>query len=277
MKLSLAYSPCPNDTFIFDALVHQKVDTEGLQFELTLDDVETLNEAAFRETFDISKLSYHAYAYLTPAYVLLQAGSALGKGCGPLLIAREPLSEAAMKQARVAIPGHYTTAHFLFRLAYPENASKQNMVFSEIEQAVLDSQVDAGVIIHENRFTYAQKGLVECRDLGAFWEESTGFPIPLGGIAIRRSLPDSVKARVQRVLRASVNYAMAHPDGTYGYVRQYAQEMDRQVMYQHIALYVNRYTADLGPEGRAAVEHLLSAANRLGLVPEAQKPLFVEA
>ena len=275
MQLSLGFSPCPNDTFIFDAMVHGKVDTEGLGFRIRLDDVEALNRAAFRQELDITKLSYHAFAYLSDRYELLDAGSALGKGCGPLLIARKALDRGEIRKAKVAIPGQYTTAHFLFRLAFPRNANKVNMVFSEIEGAVAEGSVDAGVIIHENRFTFAQRGLVECLDLGAYWEESTGFPIPLGGIAVRRSLPGEVKARVNRIMKASVRYALSHPGSADAFVRQHAQEMELDVMRKHIALYVNAFTEDIGSEGKRAVHHLFRVARELDLVPGARHNIFL--
>ncbi len=275
MKLTLGFSPCPNDTFIFDGMVHGKVDAEGLRFDVRLDDVEALNRSAFQKELDITKLSYHAFAYLSDHYELLDAGSALGKGCGPLLIARERLTPEFIKGARVAIPGHYTTAHFLFRLAFPDNDNKVNLVFSEIERAVAEGEVDAGVIIHENRFTYAKRGLKKCLDLGAFWEESTGYPIPLGGIAVRRSLPGQVKAKINRIMKASVRFALEQPESTYPYVRSHAQEMDLEVMRKHIGLYVNHYTEDLGQEGKEAVRHLFRLARERDLIPEFRQNIFL--
>ena len=189
MKISLGYSPCPNDTFIFDALVHGRIDCEGLEFDVHLGDVEELNRLAFAGKLDMTKLSYHAFAYLTDAYRLLPAGSALGHNCGPLLIAREPLDAASLSDAPVAIPGRYTTANFLLSLAYPHLRNKQEVLFSDIESGVASGRYRAGLIIHENRFTYADHGLVKLRDLGEYWEETTGFPIPLGGIVLRRTFP----------------------------------------------------------------------------------------
>ncbi len=276
MKLTLGFSSCPNDTFIFDALLHGKVDTEGLAFEPVIADVEALNQSAFRGELDITKLSYHAYAYLTDAYVLLNAGSALGNNCGPLLIARAPIAEEHIPRCRIAIPGRYTTANFLLSLAYPEAADKEEMLFSEIEEAVLTGRVDAGLIIHENRFTYQARGLVKLVDLGEFWETRTGHPIPLGGIVVRRSFDGALQQRINRVLARSVAFALEQPEQTYDFVRRHAQEMDREVMYQHIALYVNDFTRDLGIAGKQAVRQLFEMAERRGVIPPLNKSIFLE-
>ena len=276
--LSLAFSPCPNDCFIFDAIVHGRVDLEGLRFDVRLADVEALNQAAFAGRADITKLSFHAYAYCADKYVLLDAGSALGRNCGPLLISRRPIppEEVAAGGLRIAIPGKYTTANFLAGLAFPAAKDKTPMLFSDIEGAVADGRYDAGLIIHENRFTYEQKGLRKIVDLGEFWEEETGAPIPLGGIVIRRSLPDDVKQRVNRVIRRSVEHAFAHPQDSRPYVRAHAQEMSEEVMYKHIDLYVNDYSVDLGPEGRRAVTLLFERGRSAGAIPTSAEPLFLE-
>ncbi len=275
MTLTLGFSPCPNDTFIFDALLHQKIDTEGLHFKAHIDDVEALNQLAFQNKLDISKLSYHAYAYVVDNYVLLDAGSALGNNCGPLLIARQAISEADIADCRIAIPGRYTTANFLLGLAFPEAQHKEELLFSQIEDAVLNGDFDAGLIIHENRFTYQEKGLVNLIDLGEFWEERTGHPIPLGGIAANRRLPVEIQQKINRVVRRSVAYAQEHPGDTFEFVRQHAQEMNREVMYQHIGLYVNDFTRDLGSVGRQAVRQLFDMAVRRELIPPIQKPIFL--
>ena len=277
MKLTLAFSPCPNDCFMFDALVHRRIELEGLEFDVRLADVEALNKAAFAGDVDITKLSYHAYAYCARDYVLLDAGSALGRNCGPLLISKRPISpeEVASGALRIAIPGRYTTANFLLGLAFPDARNTTELLFSDIEGAVLDGRVDAGLIIHENRFTYAAKGLKRIVDLGEFWERETGAPIPLGGIVIRRSLPDAIKQTVSRLVRRSIEYAFAHRDASLPYVREHAQEMSAEVMYQHIDLYVNDYSIDLGPDGRRAVELLFKKARTLGVVPTIEQPLFL--
>lgn len=275
MKLSLGFSPCPNDTFIFDAMVHSKIDTEDLEFELYMEDVETLNRRAMLGELDITKLSYHAYAYLLEKYVLLDAGSALGKNCGPLLIARQNMTDDEVEKALIAIPGKFTTANFLLSMAFPNATRKLETVFSEIENAVLDGKVDAGLIIHENRFTYEQKGLKKVIDLGEFWESSTGMPIPLGGIVVRRSLPDSIRQKVNRVMERSVRYAFENPADSKEFVKAYAQEMDEAVMNNHIQLYVNDFTKNLGGLGRAAIGKMFDVARARGVAPVYREDIFL--
>lgn len=275
MTLSLGFSPCPNDTFIFDAMIHGKVDTEGLNFEVRLGDVEALNQLAFQGELDITKLSYHAFAYLIDQYVLLDAGSALGNNCGPLLIAKQPMSETEINSAKIAIPGKYTTANLLLGLAYPEAQNKQAYLFSEIESAVLSGTVDAGLIIHENRFTYQEKGLVKLIDLGEFWEQSTQQAIPLGGIVVKRSLASEIQQKVNRVMARSVEHALANPKSSSQFVRDHAQEMKEEVMYQHINLYVNKYTASLGEIGKSAVLHLFEQAQNKQVIPKSTQKIFL--
>jgi len=277
VKLSLAFSPCPNDCFMFDAMVHGRIDTEGLEFSVTLADIEALNHAAFAGQPDVTKLSFHAYAYCAGMYVLLDAGSALGRNCGPLLISKRPIDREEVESGElgIVIPGKYTTANFLCGLAFPAARNKTEMLFSEIEPALIDGRFDAGVIIHENRFTYQTRGLRKIIDLGEFWESETGAPIPLGGIVIKRSLPDDVKRTMNRVMRRSVEYAFAHRADSLPYVRAHAQEMSEEVMYQHIDLYVNEYSVDLGSDGRRAVEVLFDRARRAGIVPAVQNDLFL--
>jgi 1,4-dihydroxy-6-naphthoate synthase len=277
MNLTLAFSPCPNDCFIFDAIVNRRIDLEGLEFSVRLADVEALNKATFAGDVDVTKLSFHAYAYCADAYVLLDAGSALGNNCGPLLISKRSITpdEVAGGRLRIAIPGKFTTANFLLGLAFPNATDKTELVFSEIEPALLAERFDAGLIIHENRFTYQAKGLKKIVDLGEFWELETGAPIPLGGIVIRRALPDAVKEAVDRVLRRGVEYALAHRSASLPFVRQHAQEMSEDVMYKHIDLYVNDYSVDLGPRGRQAIELLFDRAVRAGIIPRVNQPLFL--
>jgi 1,4-dihydroxy-6-naphthoate synthase len=277
MTLSLGFSPCPNDCFMFDAIVNRRIDLEGLEFTPHLADVEALNTAAFAGEADVTKLSYHAYAYSIERYVLLDAGSALGRNCGPLLISKRAIAEndVAAGDLRIAIPGTYTTANFLLGLAFPKARHKTPLVFSEIEAALLADRFDAGLIIHENRFTYQAKGLKKIIDLGEFWEGKTGAPIPLGGIVIKRSLPDDVKQRVNRVLRRSVEFAFANRTASLDYVRAHAQEMSDEVMYKHIDLYVNEFSVDLGKEGRRAVELLFERAAATGIIPPAGASLFL--
>ena len=277
MTLTLAYSPCPNDCFMFDAMVHGRIDTEGLDFDVRLLDIDALNTAAFAGEFDATKLSFHAYAYCADRYVLLDAGSALGNNCGPLLISKRdiPRAEVAAGGVRMAIPGRFTTANFLCGLAFPQAQDKTPMIFSDIEPAVLEGRFDAGVIIHENRFTYEAKGLKKIIDLGEFWEDETGAPIPLGGIVVRRGLGDDVKQVLNRVMRRSVEYAFAHRAASLPYVRAHAQEMSEEVMYKHIDLYVNEYSVELGSEGRRAIELMFGRANALGLIPAVGSSLFL--
>jgi 1,4-dihydroxy-6-naphthoate synthase len=279
VKLSLAFSPCPNDCFMFDAMVHGRIDTEGLDFSVVLADIEALNHATFAGQPDVSKLSFHAYAYCNDRYVLLDAGSALGRNCGPLLISKRAIGREEVERGGVsiAIPGKYTTANFLCGLAFPAAQDKTEVLFSDIEPALLADRFDAGVIIHENRFTYQAKGLRKIVDLGEWWESETGAPIPLGGIVVKRSLPDDVKHVIDRVMRRSVEYAFANRDASLPYVREHAQEMSEEVMYQHIDLYVNEYSVELGVEGRRAVQVLFDRARDVGIVPAAQRDLFLRA
>ncbi len=283
MKLSLGFSPCPNDTFIFDAMIHDKIDTEGLSFEVSYEDVETLNQKAFRTDLDITKLSYHAYAYLTNNYVLLHSGSALGFGVGPLLICNEPtyLKEgienlkSRIGGLKVGIPGKYTTANFLLSLAFPEAENTIEMKFSDIEPALLNNRIDLGVIIHENRFTYKDKGLLKVIDLGEYWEKLTSCPIPLGGIMIKRGLDDHIKQKVNRIVQRSVMFAIKNPLSGLEFIRSHAQEMSTEVLYKHIELYVNKYSVDLGEEGRKAVNIFFGEALKKGIIADTKLNLFL--
>jgi 1,4-dihydroxy-6-naphthoate synthase len=283
MNLSLGFSPCPNDTFIFDAMIHQKIDTEGLSFDVIFDDVETLNQKAFRAELDITKLSYHAYASLTDNYVLLHSGSALGFGVGPLLICKQAeystmdIESLRLQTSdlRIGIPGKYTTANFLLSTAFPEAKNKIEMKFFEIESALLNDQIDLGVIIHENRFTYQDKGLKKIIDLGEYWENLTNGPIPLGGIMIKRNLPEEIKQKVNRIIRRSVEYAFDHPESGFDFIRSLSQEMSTEVIKKHIDLYVNKFSIDLGELGRKAVETFFKEAHKAGIIPETKQNLFL--
>lgn len=263
MTLTLGFSPCPNDTFIFDALVNKKIDTEGLEFEAQLEDVQTLNQWALQDRLDVSKISYGVLPLLMDRYDLLDAGGALGKGVGPLLISRSPKPLADIGNAVIAIPGEQTTAHLLFSLAFPNAHNKRFMIFSDIEDAVLSGKVDCGVIIHENRFTYQKKGLTKLLDLGEFWEKETGAPIPLGGIVIRRNERAALPAKVNRLIRKSLEHAFTNYPALPDYVKEHAQEMDETVMRQHIDLYVNNYSLTLGRDGENAISTLLQTYTRL--------------
>ena len=277
MHLSLGFSSCPNDAFIFDAMVHGKIDTEGIVFDPLIEDVESLNQGALNGHLDITKLSFHAFGYVLNDYVLLNSGSALGRGCGPLVVSKTNQNSRDLdtKQLTVAIPGKYTTANFLFSLVFPEVGDKREILFSEIEDAVLNESVDLGVIIHENRFTFEQRGLVKVLDLGEYWEKETGSPIPLGGIAMKRDKDEAMKLKVDRILKRSVEFAMDNPASSKEYVQELAQEMDERVIEQHIALYVNEYSVDLGEEGRAAVLCLFEKAIELNIFEQSQLELIL--
>lgn len=277
MKLSLGFSPCPNDTFIFDALVNGKIDTEGLEFDVQLGDVETLNTKAFNAELDITKLSYHAFAYVADHYQLLHSGSALGKNCGPLLIAKKeiPNLKTQIQNLSIAIPGKYTTANFLLGIAFPEAVNKKEMVFSQIENAVLQGEVDAGLIIHENRFTYQAKGLKKLIDLGEFWEQKTNLPIPLGGIAIRKNIPSEVKIKVEKLIRKSIEFAFQNPEASKSYVKSHSQEMEDDVIKSHIELYVNNFSVDLGEEGVRAVHEIYAVAQQQQVIPAIPEDIFI--
>ncbi|MEL6394077.1 MAG: 1,4-dihydroxy-6-naphthoate synthase [Bacteroidota bacterium] len=273
--MTIGFSPCPNDTFIFDALVHGRIDLEGLTFEPILADVEELNRMAANGELDVTKLSYHAFGHLSKQYKLLNAGSALGRGVGPLLVSTKSMSSEEIAHSKIAIPGNWTTANFLLGIAYPKAQNKTEVLFSDIEDAVLSGEYDAGLLIHENRFTYEQRGLIKLADLGEFWEQSTGRPIPLGGIAVKRDRPAEVQKKIDRLVKKSLEYAYQNPEAALPYIREHAQAMDLKVMQAHIDLYVNQYSLDLGDEGREAVQHLLSKGRELQLIPDGPSDLFI--
>jgi 1,4-dihydroxy-6-naphthoate synthase len=267
MKLSLGFSPCPNDTFIFDALVNNKIDTEGLAFDVHLEDVQTLNEWAKAGKLDLSKISYGVLPLVLSQYQLLNSGGALGKGVGPLLISKKAIDPLLFQETvnnfTIAVPGINTTAHLLFSMAFPDAKQKTFLVFNEIEDAVLSGKVDAGVIIHENRFTYQDKGLVKLMDLGTYWEDQLQVPIPLGGIIAHRRIGNELATKVDRLIRKSVEFAFSNYPELTDYIRSHAQEMSEDVMRKHIDLYVNNFTIDLGIEGKKAVDTLVEVYNRM--------------
>jgi 1,4-dihydroxy-6-naphthoate synthase len=271
MRLSIGISPCPNDTFIFDALVNQKIDTGGIEFDMYLEDVQTLNEWALQGKLDVSKISYGVYPLIRNQYSLLGSGGALGRGVGPLLISKQvpPGIENIrewVNERSIAIPGLLTTAHFLFTHSFPNATHKQFEVFHEIEQVVLNGETDLGVIIHENRFTYQQKGLYHVIDLGAFWEQETGLPIPLGGIVTHNRVEESIGLQLNELIQQSISYAWQQYPIVSDYVKAHAQEMSEDVMRKHIELYVNDFSADLGEAGRKAVEEMLKTYELLQAV-----------
>ena len=259
MNIRLGFSTCPNDTFMFDALVHGRIDTGDMEYEVHLADIFHLNQMALAGELDMVKVSYHTYGQVQDRYELLDAGSALGHNCGPLLISKRPLTvkEIVENDLKVAIPGKNTTANLLLGFFAPEITNKEEMIFHEIMPAILDGRADAGLIIHENRFTYQHLGLRCIQDLGEYWESQTGLPIPLGAIIARRALGEPLIRELERHMRESVAYAFAHREASLPYVRQHAQEMDDAVMQAHIGLYVNEFSLSLGETGRRAVQKLL--------------------
>lgn len=275
-ELTLGFSPCPNDTFIFHALIHGLVPTPGLHFSARLEDVETLNRLALATSLDLTKVSYHAFGRLRRDYVLLRSGGALGRGCGPLVVARRRVSMTDLRGQRIAIPGELTTANLLLQLYGNGYDNVLILPFDRIMEAIVDGSVAAGVIIHESRFTYQRLGLVQIADLGAWWEGETGLPIPLGGILACRSLGPETIATIESSLRASVDYAFAHPSASRNYIKAHAQELDDAVIDQHIALYVNNFSRDLGEIGERAIVTLLARAETRGLIPPCDLPLFAD-
>jgi len=283
MKLTIGFSPCPNDTFIFDALINNKIDTQGLSFDLVMKDVQTLNEMALADKLDIVKISYGNLPLVLDKYVLLNSGGALGKGVGPLLVSRVDLPDVAINQCLVAIPGKHTTANVLFSLAYPEAVNKVFLKYNEIEDFTLSGpdsleQIQAvrlGVIIHENRFTYQDKGLLKLKDLGSFWETETGYPVPLGGIVARRSIPASIKIEVDQLIRESLEYAYASGEELSDFVKENAIEMDTRVMQQHIDLYVNNFSLDLGSDGKEAVKKFMQVHSSINKIPVDFENIFL--
>lgn len=268
MQIEIGFSPCPNDTFIFDALVNKRIDTEGLDFLPMLEDVETLNQWALQGRLPLTKISYGVLPLVVDQYDLLDAGGALGKGVGPLLIAKTRFPPEAIENLRVAIPGKNTSAHMLFSLAFPHSRNKEFMIFSGIEDAVLTGKADCGVIIHENRFTYMQKGLVKLVDLGEFWEQKTGCPIPLGGIVIRKDFTAGLKEQVTRLIKKSLEFSFSRYPELTGFVKDHAREMEETVMRQHIDLYVNQFSFSLGEDGRRAVNTFLNVYAQVNPGPD---------
>lgn len=274
--LSLGFSPCPNDTFIFYGLVHGTIDCNDIIFsEPLLEDVEQLNSWAVAGNLDVTKLSYHALAHVLDDYCLLKTGGALGRGCGPLLVTRDMGKRELSEIRRIAIPGKLTTAALLLQMFLPFPCELIEMRFDSIMAAVKNCDVDGGVIIHESRFTYKQEGLYCLQDLGAWWEETTGMPIPLGGIAAKRSLGREKLKNIEKAIGESVEFAFRHPDDCLPYIQKHSQELEKDVVESHIGLYVNDFSQDLGDEGTAAVEMFIEKGRRSGALPECKKSLFI--
>jgi len=273
-KLSLGYSPCPNDTFIFYALVNKKVKGD-VEFSEILRDVEVLNRMALSKELDVTKVSYHALGFLREDYCLLRSGSAIGKGCGPLIVAKKPIEISNLAGKTIAIPGKMTTANLLLQMFNPDIKKIVEMPFDTIMNAVSLGTVDAGLIIHEGRFTYPAYDLVQVIDLGDWWEKETGFPIPLGGILAKRELGVRLIRQIDVLLKKSIEYAFQNRELSREYISIHSQELDNHVIDQHIDLYVNDYTLDL-KDGIAAVDKLLKIADELNLIPHSDKPLYID-
>jgi 1,4-dihydroxy-6-naphthoate synthase len=275
MKLTLGFSPCPNDTFIFDAMVHGRIDTEGLEFDYFLADVEELNRRALSSVVDITKVSYHAYSYMAGNYLILDSGSALGHRNGPLVISKRDIDSSELTRARIAIPGKYTTANLLFSIAWPDAKNKKEYLFSDIPDILLRDEADAGLIIHETRFTYSRLGLTRIADLGEFWEKLTGLPIPLGAIVIKKNIPEEIALKVNRIIRKSLEYAYRDSFASYRFVSENANDMDSTVMNNHIKLFVNEFTLNLGEKGKEAIYEMFRIANEKGVVPTLPERIFL--
>ena len=275
-ELTLGYSPCPNDTFIFYALVHGKIGTGGLRFRELLEDVETLNRMAGRAALDITKISFHAYGHLREKYCLLRSGAALGKGCGPLIVSKKYQQAKDLKGRKIAIPGRLTTAFLLLQLLDPSLKERViEMPFHRIVDAVRKDEVDAGLIIHESRFTYQEAGLRLVLDLGEWWERTTGLPVPLGGIIAKRELGDLLIKKIESGIRKSLDYAFAHKAEPKAYIKEHSQEVEDRVIEQHIGLYVNDYSLDIGDDGLRAVEGLFRMSEEKGIIEKSSMPLCV--
>jgi len=278
-KLSLGYSPCPNDTFIFYGLIHGKVDAKNLEFKEVLLDVETLNQKALLTELDLTKISYHAFGHVRKKYCLIRAGGALGRGCGPLIVSKNEYPIKELRGKRIAIPGKLTTAYLLLQL-YDSSFSHQpsnlvEMPFNKIIDAVANEEVDAGLIIHESRFTYASYGLKQLTDLGGWWEKQTGLPIPLGGIIAKHSLGDGLHKKVNKIIRKSIEYSLNNRTEPMNYIKEHSQELSEDVINQHLNLYVSDFTLDVGEEGERAVFELISRAEDSGIIPKAKQDIFI--
>lgn len=276
MKLRIGFSPFPNDTFIFDAMVHGKIDTEGLEFDIILADVEELNKMAFDAALDVTKVSSHAYTYIADNYLILDSGSALGFGNGPLLIAQRNFSPDEVDDLCIAIPGRFTTANLLLSIAWPRALNRKEYLFSEIENAILKGDVDAGLIIHETRFTYQKRGLVKIADLGEYWTNLTGLPLPLGNIVVNRQISEETAFAVSRTIRRSIEFALHNPRSSYNYVSENAKETEEEVIRNHIDLYVNEFSIQLGQSGKRALRELFRIGARNGIIKELQPDIFLE-
>jgi len=265
-RLSFGYSPCPNDTFMFDAIARGVVGIEGVRIDPVLHDVQTLNTLALEAALDISKLSFYAWMAVKDTYRLLSSGGAMGFGCGPVLVARKHLAKEQIRDCRVVLPGAWTTAHLLFRLWAPDAEQRFFVPYDRIFETIDSGQADCGVIIHESRFTFQEAGFRTVVDLGAWWEERTGLPIPLGGIAVKKGLGDALIDRIDEAVNASIRQAMADPDAALPYIRQHAQEMNGDVLKAHIQTFVNDFSLDSGATGQKTLDVLEDMAKEAGVL-----------
>ncbi|MCQ2959457.1 MAG: 1,4-dihydroxy-6-naphthoate synthase [Bacteroidales bacterium] len=275
MEITLGISSCPNDTYTFDALIHKKIDTKGIDFKVVVADVQELNRRAMIGDLQMTKLSYFAYSQVYKNYQILDAGSALGFANGPLFICKKGNESAINSKSKILIPGKETTANLLFSMAYPDFKDKTECLFSEIEPKIMSGEYDAGVIIHENRFTYAERGFAMLRDLGNFWESETHTPIPLGAITIRRDVPNDLKLTINQLLRESIEYANQNPQASNTFIHEYAQAIEDDVLKKHIALFVNDFSLSLGEQGMAAIKTLYSRAHSLQIISEEPTDMFI--
>jgi len=275
MKITVGFSTCPNDTYIFDALVNGKIENRGIEFIPVLEDVEELNSRALEGDLDVSKMSYFAYGHVSGLYKVLDAGSALGWGNGPLMVSRRKIYADEVSGAKIAVPGMLTTANFLTGLAFPEAGNKKAYLFSDIEDVVLSDEADIGVLIHETRFTYRERGLKLIMDLGDYWEKNTKMPIPLGGIMVHRRIPREVQVEIQDLIRESIEFAMNNPGSAMEYMKRYSRELKEDIIFKHVDTFVNNNSLSLGEDGRNAVLKLLELGSSLKLFPAPVEEAFV--
>lgn len=276
-KIRVGFSPCPNDTFMFDALVNGQIQHEQFEFDFIIADVEELNRKAFHGELDMTKLSVHAFGHVADRYSILNSGAALGHNCGPLLIGKNKIDLQDISSQICAIPGKYTTAFLLSRIFFPDLISTKEILFSEIEDAVLHESASLGLIIHESRFTFQDKGLIELADLGKYWYRDTGLPLPLGVIAIHKHLETDEQKKLNTLLNNSIQSAFAKKDCISDFVRSHAQSMSESVLKKHIDLYVNEFSLDLGPVGRSAIRFLLNKGAASGCFEAVSDSIFTEA
>lgn len=274
MDLNLAISTCPNDTFMFDALINNKIDTFGHNFNVVLKDIEQLNQMAYQGVNDITKISFNAFAHKTKQYQMLRSGVAIGFGNGPLVISKRKIYPDELSDAKIAIPGKTTTANLLLSILFPEVINKSEYLFSDIEEAILSNEVDAGVIIHETRFSYHKKGLLKIVDLGGMWEDKFNLPLPLGGIAIKRDLPIEIKRNIEELISNSVTFAFSNPDDSMKFVKSYARELDEDTIKKHIELYVNDYSVNCKNDGEKAISIIANKVAGINKI-ELTNPIFV--